>query len=166
MAGDLTAIVVGASEEESAHVQSCLSDWECVMAALNEEETAVSSIPPAARLMIVYARKQQKDTLAICEQLVRSVWDQCGLPPRRKAWINVWRVLGRSLRLGSERPSARTSTDACARGTMPRTGRWLPASSWTGSSAITAASPKRTRLSREYQNTTGSVYRNQLNTLF
>jgi len=69
MAGDLKAIVVGASEEELAHVGQCLPDWECVSAPLNDEGTGVSSIPPAARLMIVYARKQQKDTLAICEQL-------------------------------------------------------------------------------------------------
>ena len=69
MAGDLKAIVVGASEEELAHVGQCLPDWECVSAPLNDEDTGVSSIPPAARLMIVYARKQQKDTLAICEQL-------------------------------------------------------------------------------------------------
>ena len=69
MASRSTAVVVGASEEELAHVQGCLSDWECVAAAPNDEETGVSSIPPATKLMIVYAQKQQKDTLAICEQL-------------------------------------------------------------------------------------------------
>ena len=69
MAGNCRAIVMGASEDQLAHVGQCLSDWECVNGPLNDDESAVSSIPPAARLMIVYARKQQKDTLAICEQL-------------------------------------------------------------------------------------------------
>ena len=69
MVSGLTALVVGASGEEFAHVEQCLSDWKCVNALLNDEETAVSSIPAAARLMIVYARKDEKSTLAICEQL-------------------------------------------------------------------------------------------------
>ncbi len=69
MASRFTAVVVGVSEEEFAHVEWCLSDWECVAAPLNDQETAVASVPPTAKLMIVYARKQQKDTLAICEQL-------------------------------------------------------------------------------------------------
>ena len=60
MASRFTAVVVGVSEEELADVQWCLSDWDCVAAPLNDQETAVSSIPPAAKLMIVYARKQQK----------------------------------------------------------------------------------------------------------
>lgn len=72
MASRFTAVVVGASEEELADVQWCLSDWECVAAPLNDQETAVSSIPRTAKLMIVYTRKQQKDTLAICEQLRNS----------------------------------------------------------------------------------------------
>ncbi len=41
------AIVVGASEEELDHVKQCLSDWQCVSAPLNDEETEVSSIPAA-----------------------------------------------------------------------------------------------------------------------
>ena len=69
MASDLTAIVVGASEEELAHVARCLLDWECVSTPLNDEDTGVSSIPPGAKLMIVSARMPQKDTLAICAQL-------------------------------------------------------------------------------------------------
>ncbi len=69
MASRFTVVVVGASEEELADVQWCLSKWDCVAAPLNDQETAVSSIPPTAKLMIVYARNQQKDTLAICEQL-------------------------------------------------------------------------------------------------
>jgi hypothetical protein len=50
MASRSTAIVVGASEEELAHVQWCLSDWECVGVPLNDEDTGVSSIRPAAKL--------------------------------------------------------------------------------------------------------------------
>jgi len=69
VASHCKAIVVGASGEELAHVRQCLSDWECATAFLNEEETAVSSIPPGAKPIIVYARKDQKNTLAICEQL-------------------------------------------------------------------------------------------------
>ena len=86
MASRFTAVVVGASEEELADVQWCLSDWECVAAPLNDQETAISSIPPTAKLMIVYARKQQKDTLAICEQLRSS--------PRNSA-VPILLVIGR-----------------------------------------------------------------------
>ena len=45
MAGNCIAIVVGGSEEELAHVRQCLSDWDCVSAPLNDDESAVSSIP-------------------------------------------------------------------------------------------------------------------------
>ena len=69
MAGNCRAIVMGASEDQLAHVGQCLSDWECVNGPLNDDESAVSSIPPAAKLIIVYARKSHKKTLAICEQL-------------------------------------------------------------------------------------------------
>ncbi len=69
MVGDLKAIVVGASEEQSAHVRQCLSDWECVSAPLNDEDTAASSAPPAAKLIVVYARTKGASTLAICRRL-------------------------------------------------------------------------------------------------
>ena len=69
MADHSIAVVVGASEEELAHVRQCLSDWGCTKASLNDKETAVSSIPPGAKLIIVYARKNLENTLAICEQL-------------------------------------------------------------------------------------------------
>jgi hypothetical protein len=36
------AIAVGASAEELDHVKQCLSDWQCVDAPLNDEETEVS----------------------------------------------------------------------------------------------------------------------------
>ncbi len=41
-------------------------------APLNDEETEVSSIPTTAQLIIVYARKNQNNTRAICEQLRNS----------------------------------------------------------------------------------------------
>lgn len=66
------ALVVGASVEEFTQVKGYLSDWECVSAPLNDEETVVSSIPGTAKLIIVYARKKEKNTLAICEQLRNS----------------------------------------------------------------------------------------------
>ena len=66
------ATVVGASEEELDHVKQCLSDWQCVPAPLNDEETEVSSIPAAAEAFIVYARKEREKTQAICEQLRNS----------------------------------------------------------------------------------------------
>ena len=69
MAGDSKAIVVGASEEEFAHVRQRLADWECMNASLCDEKMAVSSIPEIAKLCVVYARKDQKNTLALCEQL-------------------------------------------------------------------------------------------------
>lgn len=65
-------IVVGASEEELDYVKQCLSDCQCMLAPLNDEETEVSSIPAAADAFIVYARKEQEKTQAICEQLRNS----------------------------------------------------------------------------------------------
>ncbi len=64
MADDAIALVVGASVEEFAHVKQCLSDWGTVNASLSEKETA--------NLIIVYARKDEESTLAICEQLRNS----------------------------------------------------------------------------------------------
>ncbi len=59
MASRFTVVVAGASEEELADVQWCLSDWDCVGVPLNDEQTGVSSIPPTAKLMIVYARSRK-----------------------------------------------------------------------------------------------------------
>ena len=69
MTANYKAFVVGASEEDLANVQQCLSDWECKRVPLDEPETAVSSIPPDAKLFIVYARKETNETMTICEQL-------------------------------------------------------------------------------------------------
>ena len=72
MANDSMAIVVGASAEEFVHVEQCLADWQCASVSLNNEQTGVSSIPQGAKLVIVYARKVEKDTLGICEQFRNS----------------------------------------------------------------------------------------------
>jgi PleD family two-component response regulator len=72
MTDSSVVIVVGALEEEFNHVKQCLSDWQCVAASLNDEGTAVSSMPATPGLFIVYAQKSEKNTLAICEQLRNS----------------------------------------------------------------------------------------------
>ena len=64
-----TVIVAGASAKESAHIEQCLPDWECVNASLSDEGTAISSICKTPTLAIVYAQEEEKNTLAICEQL-------------------------------------------------------------------------------------------------
>jgi CheY-like chemotaxis protein len=66
------ALVVRASVDQLAHLQECLPDWECVSVPLNDEETAIRSIRTAPTLAIVYARKEEKNTLAVCEQLRNS----------------------------------------------------------------------------------------------
>ena len=67
MANGPIAIVLGTSDEESAHVDQCLADWECVSPSLRDEEMAVSSISETARLIVVHARNDQKNTLPLCE---------------------------------------------------------------------------------------------------
>ena len=69
---DLTALVVAASAEKFAHVEACLPDWKCVAAPLTEEGTGVSSIRTTPKLIIVYARKDKKGTLAVCNELRNS----------------------------------------------------------------------------------------------
>jgi len=79
MTDSSSVIVVGASEDEFDHVKQCLSDWQCVPAPLNDEETEVFSIPAAADAFIVYARKEQEKTQAICERLRSSA--ECSTTP-------------------------------------------------------------------------------------
>lgn len=63
-------VVVGATPEESSHVKGCLPDWEFADASLNAEGTAIADpISAEPRIMLVYARKEQKNTLALCEHL-------------------------------------------------------------------------------------------------
>ncbi len=63
-------LVVGATRKESIHIEKCLMDWEYEAVPLNEETPGVvAPIPKSPNLMLVYAQEEQKDTIAICEQL-------------------------------------------------------------------------------------------------
>ena len=69
MAETSTALVVGASEEEFHHVKQCLSDWECVSAPQNGQESGGSLVPAIPKLIIAYARKEWEYTKTICQQV-------------------------------------------------------------------------------------------------
>ncbi|MDY7011761.1 MAG: hypothetical protein SVV80_13570 [Planctomycetota bacterium] len=66
--GDSIALVVGASAEELEHVRECLTGWFC--AAVNIDG-GTDGCSPSGRpeLIVLYARKAEKETLAICEEL-------------------------------------------------------------------------------------------------
>ena len=68
-ANDAVALIVGPSAQEFAEVRQCLSDWKCVNVPASDGGPAVSSIIATPQLIIVYAPKDEKKTLAICEQL-------------------------------------------------------------------------------------------------
>jgi len=67
-AGDSMALVVGASAEELEHVRDCLTGWCC---AAMDVDGGTDGCSPSGRpeLIVLYARKAEKETLAICEQL-------------------------------------------------------------------------------------------------
>ncbi len=61
---------VGATHQESIHIEKCFMDWKYEAVPLNEETSSIAaSIPKSPILMLVYAQEEQKDTIAICEQL-------------------------------------------------------------------------------------------------
>ncbi len=63
-------LVVGATREETIHIETCLKDWKYEIVPLNVEGTGIDSpIPNTPILMLVYARKDPKNTNALCEQL-------------------------------------------------------------------------------------------------
>ena len=63
-------LVVGATHKESIHIEKCFIDWKYEVVLLNEETSGiVAPIPKSPILMLVYAQEEQKDTIAICEQL-------------------------------------------------------------------------------------------------
>ena len=66
------ALVAGASPEDFTHLQSCLSDWDCINVSLNYDEKRIRSIDTRPTVAIVFARNDEKNTLAICEQLRNS----------------------------------------------------------------------------------------------
>ncbi len=50
MANNPTAIILGASTEEFAHVDRCLPDWECASIPLRGDKVVASLIPVTAKL--------------------------------------------------------------------------------------------------------------------
>ena len=67
-AGDSIALVVGASAEELEHVRECLTGWCCAAMDIDGETDGCS---PSGRpeLIVLYARKAEKETLALCEEI-------------------------------------------------------------------------------------------------
>ncbi|MDY7011178.1 MAG: hypothetical protein SVV80_10575 [Planctomycetota bacterium] len=67
-AGDPVAMVVGASAEDLEHVRECLTGWCC---AAMDVDGKTDGCSPSKRpeLIVLYARKAEKETLAICEHL-------------------------------------------------------------------------------------------------
>ncbi|ODS29798.1 MAG: hypothetical protein SCARUB_05099 [Candidatus Scalindua rubra] len=67
-------LVVGATREETIHIETCLMDWKYEIAPLNVEGTGIDSpIPKTPIMMLVYAQKDTKNTIAICEQLRKDI---------------------------------------------------------------------------------------------
>jgi len=66
--GQSIALIVGASEGEFDHARQCLPAWKCVAGPLRDDHPGVASIPERVSLILVHARKTEKETLAICEQ--------------------------------------------------------------------------------------------------
>ncbi len=63
-------LVVGTTREETIHIETCLKDWKYDIFPLNVEGTGIDSpIPNTPILMLVYAQKDPKNTIALCEQL-------------------------------------------------------------------------------------------------
>ncbi len=63
-------LVVGATRKESIHIEKCFMDWKYEAFPLNEETSGIAApIPKSPSLMLVYSQEEQKDTIAICEQL-------------------------------------------------------------------------------------------------
>ncbi len=63
-------LVVGANSKENTHIEKCLMDWKYEVIPLKGEKSGiVASIPKSPSLILVYAQEEQKDTIAICEQL-------------------------------------------------------------------------------------------------
>ncbi len=63
-------LVLGATREETIHIETCLKDWKYEIAPLNVEGTGIDSpIPKTPILMLVYAQQNPKNTIALCEQL-------------------------------------------------------------------------------------------------
>ena len=69
MANAPTALLLGANDQQIAHLKNCLSDWQCVIVPLNDQGIAnkcSTSAPP--EVAILDAQDEVNTTLAICEQ--------------------------------------------------------------------------------------------------
>jgi len=66
---DKAALIIGATVEEYSQIKESLLNWKSRNIQLSDLETVVSSLPEMTKVAILYARKEVKDTLAICEQL-------------------------------------------------------------------------------------------------
>jgi DNA-binding response OmpR family regulator len=63
-------LIVGATRKESIHIEKYLMDWKYEAVPLDEEASGIAApIPKSPILMLVYAQEEQRDTIAICEQL-------------------------------------------------------------------------------------------------
>ncbi len=63
-------LVVGATRKESIHIEKCLMEWKYEAVLLNAGTSGIAApIPKSSIIMLVYAQEEQKDTIAICEQL-------------------------------------------------------------------------------------------------
>ncbi|MFQ5712833.1 MAG: hypothetical protein ACE5GU_02255 [Candidatus Scalinduaceae bacterium] len=62
-------LVAGATREETIHVETCLKGWKYDITPLNIEGTGIDSpIPETPNMIMVYAQKDKKNTITICEQ--------------------------------------------------------------------------------------------------
>ncbi len=65
-------LIVGATPEETIHIETCLKDWKYDVIPLNVKGTGIDSpIPKTPIMMLVYAQKDPKNTIGICEQLLK-----------------------------------------------------------------------------------------------
>jgi DNA-binding response OmpR family regulator len=63
-------LVVGTTHKERLHIEKCFMDWKYETISLDEVPSDIAdSIPKSPILTLVYAQEEQKDTIAICEQL-------------------------------------------------------------------------------------------------
>ena len=63
-------LVVGANDQQIAHLKNCLPAWECVSVPVNNQRIAIEcSTTARPEVVILYAQAEATSTLAICEQL-------------------------------------------------------------------------------------------------
>lgn len=63
-------LVVGATRNETIHIEACLKDLEYEIVPLNDEGTGIDApISRIPTMMLVYAQKEPENTIAICEHL-------------------------------------------------------------------------------------------------